>query len=430
MEKNRHIFVERWGERLARRPRLLEVTQYPHQMLAARDADALERFLVIDDRVPYHDRGSGDPRMAQLLNELAALWPSARTTFVAADGEDAERYAEPLLRRGIEVVCPPVDWDEWFERRRFHYSVAIVSRHSNIARYEGYLWRDQPQALRVFDTEALTFRRLERLAELLPPGSEANKIRAEAVQTREIEIRAVQEADVVFCVSDEEVEYIASVAPGKPVFVLPAIVDPAPGPGFDERRDMIYFGGFLAGTGSPNEDAVVHLVNAVLPLFWEDHPDVVLNIVGADATPAVHALAGPRVNVIGYVDDPAEWLQRARVHVSPMRFGAGVKLKLLDSMGAGLPFVTTSVGAEGLPLGDVRSSLVAEEPHALAKLAATLYTNRDEWGRAQARLLDVAAARFDRGSFQRTLIEAMSHLGVAPPPGLSTAMPDLACRTL
>jgi GT2 family glycosyltransferase len=426
MEKNRHLFVEQWGDRLAQRPRLLEVPQYPHQMLAARDADALERFLVIDDRVPFHDRGSGDPRMAQLLNELSGLWPSARITFLAADGREAARYAEPLLGRGIEVVCPPVDWDQWFEERRFHYSVAIVSRSTNIARYEGYLWRDQPQALRVFDTEALTFRRLERLAELLPPGSEANKVRAEAVHTREIEVRAVQEADVVLCVSDEEVEYIASVAPGKPTFVLPAIVEPIPSPGFDQRRGLIFFGGFLAGPGSPNEDAVVFLVNEVLPAFWEQHPEVVLTIVGADATPAVRALAGPRVKVIGYVDDPSEWLLRARVHFNPMRFGAGVKLKLLDSMAAGLPFVTTSVGAEGLPLSDLRPSLVAEDPDELVRLASALYTDPQRWERSRAGLLQVAAAHFDRASFQRTLIEAMSHLGVAPPPGLSPAAPDLA----
>lgn len=427
MEKNRHFFVERWGERLAERPRLLEVAQQPHQMLAARDADALERFLVIDDRVPFHDRGSGDPRMAQLLAELSALWPSARITFLAADGQDAERYAEPLLRRGIEVVCPPVDWRRWFEARRFHYSVAIVSRHSNIARYEGYLLQDQPQALRIFDTEALTFRRLDRLAELTPPGPRADEIRAEAARTRVLEIGAVQEADVVFCVSEEEVEFIAAVAPGKPAFVLPAIVEsPDAGPGFEEREGLIFFGGFLAGPGSPNEDSVLHLVHDVLPRFWEEHPDVVLDIVGADVTPAVQALEGPRVNVVGYVDDPTEWLQRARLHVSPMRFGAGVKLKLLDSIGAGLPFVTTPVGAEGLPIGELRSSLVGEDPGELASLTARLYYDRSTWERSQARLLEVAALRFDRGSFQRTLIEALSYVGVAPPPGRGAGKAELA----
>jgi O-antigen biosynthesis protein len=426
MEANRHIFVERWNERLAQRPRLLEVAQYPRQMFAARDADALERFLVIDDRVPHHDRGSGDPRMSQLLNELAGLWPSARITLLAADGAEAEQYAEPLLDRGIEVVSPPLDWERWFEERRDHYSIAIVSRYSNVAAFDDYLRRYQPHALRVFDTEALTFRRLVRQAELLPPGDRAEAVRAEANRRAELEVRAALEADVVFCVTGEEVDFVNFLSPGKPAFLLPGMVDVDHGPGFDERHDLIYFGGFLAGADSPNEDAVVHLVRDVLPLFWEREPDVVLNIVGADMTPAVKALAGSRVKVVGYVDDPGEWLRRARLHVSPMRFGAGIKQKLLDSIAAGLPFITTSVGAEGFPLADLRAELVAETPAGLAGLAAGLYSDRDKWTGVQAGLVQIASARFDRASFQSTLIEAMSHLGVAPPPGISPAKADVA----
>jgi GT2 family glycosyltransferase len=420
MESNRGLFVERWGERLARRPRVIEAAQKPHQMLAARDAEALQRFLVIDDRVPHADRGSGDPRMAALLGELAALWPSGRITLLAESGLEAERYAEPLLRQGIEVVCPPVTWERWFEERRFHYGHVVVSRQQNAERFGGFLAQTQPQALRIFDTEALTFQRLERLAELLPPGTERSETRAAAVKTRESELRAIQEAHAVFVVSDEEAAFVAEVAPGKPVFVLPGIATPVPDPaGFDERRDLLFFGGFLAGAGSPTEDALTYLVHDVLPLFWEEHPDVVLHVVGADMGDSVRALEGPRVRIVGYVDDPSEWLGRARLHVNPMRFGAGLKQKFLDSLAAGLPFVTTTVGAEGFPLGPVRESLVADEPAGLALALGRLYRDRAEWERAHQHLLELAATRFDRVSFQRTLIEAMATVGVAPPAGLS-----------
>jgi O-antigen biosynthesis protein len=416
MEEHRDLFVERWAERLTRRPRLVEVAQKPNQMLAARDAEALDRILVIDDRVPYTDRGSGDPRMAALLGELAALWPSARITLAAADGRDAERYAEPLLRQGIEVVCPPVDWTRWFEERRFHYGTVIVSRHQNIERFKGHLSLTQPQALRIFDTEAFSFRRLERQAELLPPGKEQSRTRAEAAKARETEIRAVQEADLVFCVSDEEAELISEIAPGQRAFVLTSIVDALPAaPGFDERADLVFFGGFLGGAASPNADSLAYLVEEVLPLFWEDHPDVGLNVIGADMDETIRALDGPRVRIVGYVEDPTGWLSRARLHVNPMRYGAGVKLKFLDSLAAGLPFVTTSIGAEGIPLGDLRPSLVAESPSALARLMSVVYDNRAEWERAQEDLLDLARTRFDRASFQRPLIEALTHVGIAPP---------------
>ena len=267
MEHNRGVFVERWGERLARRPRLLEVAQTPRQMLAARDAEALDRILVIDDRVPFTDRGSGDPRMARLLGELAALWPSARITLLAESGSHAERYAKPLLLQGIEIACPPIDWTRWFAARRFHYGVVIVSRQQNLSRFEGYLNTSQPQALRIFDTEALSFQRLQRLAELLPPGKMRDDVLAEE-STRETELRAVQQAEVVFCVSDDEARFVAEVAPGKPAFVLPGIVEPvADPPGFEERRDLLFFGGFLPAPFSPNEDSLGFLVQEVLPRF-------------------------------------------------------------------------------------------------------------------------------------------------------------------
>ena len=416
MQGNRELFIRRWGERLTSRPRLVEGAQKPHQMLAARDAEALDRFLIIDDRVPYTDRGSGDPRMFALLSELAALWPSARITFLASHGEHAERYAEPLLRRGIEVVAPPVDWKRWFEERRFHYGVVLVSRHQNLDRFGPFLDLSQPQALRIFDTEALTFLRLDRQVGVTEPGKQRNELRLLAAKAREAEIRAVQESELVFCVSDEEERLIGELAPGRTCFVLSGIVEPlAEPPGFDERSDLVFFGGFLAGSASPNYDSLLYLVNHVLPLFWEEHPDVGLNVIGADVTDAVRALEAPRVRIVGYVEDPAGWLSRARLHANPMRFGSGVKLKFLDSLGAGLPFVTTSVGAEGLPLGGVRDSLVADDPAGLARLLSRLYSDRIEWERAQAHLLELAATRFDRGSFQRTLIEALTHVGVAPP---------------
>jgi GT2 family glycosyltransferase len=416
MERNRGLFVDRWGERLARRPHIVEAAQEPSQMLAARDAEALDRILVIDDRVPFTDRGSGDPRMARLLGELVALWPSARVTLVAENGRDAERYADQLLRQGIEVISPPIVWDDWFEERRFHYGVVIVSRQQNAERFGPYLELSQPQALRIFDTEALTFQRLERLGRLLPPGKERSDVRAEAARTRESELRAIQEADAVFVVSDDEARFVAEIAPGKPAFVLPGIVEAEPDPpGFEARRDLLFFGGFLAGSKSPNLDALTYLVQDVLPIFWELHPDVGLNVVGADMDDAVRALDGPRVRIVGYVEEPSEWLGRARLLVNPMRFGAGLKQKFLDSLAAGLPFVTTSVGAEGFPLGDLRESLVADDPEGLAQLMSRLYRERAEWERAQAYLIDLARTRFDRASFQRTLLEAMTHVGVAPP---------------
>lgn len=427
MEANRAVFYRRWSERLSRRPNLVELPTNRPRLVAARDAEVVDRILVLDDRVPFHDRGSGDPRMAKLLSELVDMWPEARVTLAAADGSEAERYAEPLLARGIEVVAPPVDWKAWFENRMYHYSVAIISRGSNVTRFDGLLRVTQPQALRAFDTEALTFRRLERMVGFLEDSAAIARAKAEATAVRHVELGALHESAAVFAVSSEEAEFIAEVAPETPTFVLPNWIEPVQSPaGFQERSDLLFFGGFLAGAGSPNEDALLHLVADVMPILWERDPELRLHVVGADATPAVEALQSDRVNVVGYVEDPAEWLSRTRVHVSPMRFGSGIKLKLLDTMAAGQPFVTTAVGAEGLPLGSLASSLVAEEPAVLAELVHALYTDEQLWRRAQRGLLDIARNTFDRETFRRTLAEAMSHLGVLPPEGVFAERPQLA----
>jgi len=405
MKMNRRIFAESWGERLQRRRPLRADQDNPRVHLAHRDAELLERILVIDDRVPHHDRGSGDPRMAKILAELVDLWPDARVTLLASIPTNAERYASPLLEQGIEVACAEERFDLWFDRRRYHYSVVLVSRASNIDHFERQLRRTQPQARRIYDIEALAFRRYE--------GREDDKAR----KLRELELEGIEGANVVLCVSEEEAAFVRAQR-SVPVHVLSTYVNVLdPPPTFEERRGVVFFGGFLAGSGGPNEDAAIQLVEKVMPNLWDAMPDLVLEIVGANPTPMVRELQGPHVDVVGFVPTPTERLSRARVHIHPLRFGAGIKLKLIDTMAAGLPFVTTPTGAEGLGLGDLEDILVAEDPAALAGRALDLYCDADLWSRVQTELLDHVEERFGRPRFRRTLIEAFAQVGVAPPPG-------------
>jgi O-antigen biosynthesis protein len=403
MIANRRVFADRWQARLDLRRPLRADPSNPRLRLAARDADALDRILVIDDRVPHYDRGSGDPRMAKILAELVDLYPEARITFFGADPMNAERYAPPLLELGIEVEAAEKDFDRWFQQRRYHYSTVLLSRADNVERFDRKLRLTQPQARRIYDIEALSFRRLAQR------GHEA------ADRFRELELIGLAGADVVFCVSDEEASF-ARESTNARVLVLPMYVEPPDwSPGFEQRDGIVFFGGFMAGSGGPNEDAAVRLTNDVMPKLWATMPDLPLAIVGANPTPAVRELQGPLVDVVGFVPDPLERLARARVHVHPIRLGAGIKLKLIDTMAAGLPFVTTPIGAEGLGLGDLEDVLVAEEDEQLARLARDLYSSSDLWERVQADLLEIVRQRFARESFRATLVEAFTHLGVAPP---------------
>jgi GT2 family glycosyltransferase len=416
VQENRIAFVNRWHERLDARPRLIDLPSHQHRVIAARDAEAYERILVVDDRVPHVDRGSGDPRMAKLLLEAATLWPRGRITLLATSSGGADDYATPLLDAGVEVVAPPLDWEEWFDTRAFHYSAVIVSRSSNTDRLREVLARTQPQALRIFDAEALTSRRLHLQAAVADDEERARALRALALDATKAELRAIDEADLVFVVSEEERAFVRGVDRDKPTLLLPSCVDAQESPpGFEDRRYVIFFGGFLAGGGSPNEDALLHLVREIMPIVWDAEPDVILHVIGADPTDTVLKLHGGRINVVGYVPDPNEWLSRARVHIHPMRFGAGIKLKLIETMAAGLPFVSSRVGAEGLGLGPLGALLVNDEPDEIARRTLLLYRDAELWWKTQLELLGIARERFSRAIFRRTLAEAMISAGMEPP---------------
>ena len=412
---NRRILVDRWRDTLARRPSG-DLPARPHRMLAARDVDALDRILVLEDRVPHHDRGAGDPRSAAMLSAMAELWPEARITLLAAEARNADVYAPPLRRAGIEVAPDPGDWEGWFETRAFHYGVVVVCRPDNFKLFRGSIERTQPQAGRVYDMEALYHVRMQRAEPFLGPDDDHAAFRGQMEEFRDLEHQAVRWADAVFCVTEEEREYVRAMAPEVPAYLLPGFVEPVREPaGFDQRRDLLFFGGFMGGRSSPNADALRHFAADMLPTLLDLHPDLVLRVIGAEPPDEVLALAGPNAEVVGYVPDPAPFLNRARVHVAPLRFGSGIKQKLLDSMAAGLPFVTSPVGAEGLGLGDLEPHVVADDPSRAVELVSALYTERNLWEEVQRGLLRLARERFGTDAFRRTLTDAMIEFGLAPP---------------
>ncbi len=418
MLANRMILLERWGWALRLHPLVDDPERFPHRLVAARDTYCAERILVIDDRVPHHDRGSGDPRMALVLEALVGLWPDARVTLLAVDGAGAAEYAPPLLERGVEIVAGPVDPEAWLHSRAFHYTSVIVSRPNNIGRFLGPVRRTQPQAALVYDAEAFYFRRLERMADVTVPGDHRDAIRSDLHRYRNIELDALREVDAVTIVSDEERAIVELHAPGRASFVVPHYRErPVHTRALDQRSGIAFYGGFMGGPGSPNEDAAVHLVRSVWPYLRRLVPGTTLEIVGSDPTDAVEALAGADVSVIGAVADPVDHLQRYRLLVIPMRFGAGLKLRLLDAIAAGTPFVGTGITAEGLPLGLLAPVLVASEPADIAMIAAQLMIDAALWEHVRQQLVELVDSSFSKRVFEQSLIDTLASVGVPPPRG-------------
>jgi polysaccharide biosynthesis protein PslH len=156
----------------------------------------------------------------------------------------------------------------------------------------------------------------------------------------------------------------------------------------------------LVFTGSmdwlPNEDAIQYFTREILPRIRETLPDVVLTVVGRNPYPSLVELSRRDASVVvtGRVEDVRPYMERAAAYIVPIRIGGGTRLKIYEAMAMEKPIVSTTVGAEGLPLKDGEELLLADEPEAFAR--AVVRVLREE---GFARELGGRAARIVRESF-------------------------------
>ncbi len=152
--------------------------------------------------------------------------------------------------------------------------------------------------------------------------------------------------------------------------------------GFEQTDGLIFIGGY---SHVPNVDAAEWLVNAIMPLVWDDFPSLTVTLLGSNPSERVWRLADDRrVRVTGFIHDVEPYFQSARVFVAPLRYGAGLKGKIGQSLEFGLPVVTTSIGAEGFDFVDGHDALIADEPGAFADAVKRLYSDRMLWTRMSA----------------------------------------------
>jgi sugar transferase (PEP-CTERM/EpsH1 system associated) len=186
---------------------------------------------------------------------------------------------------------------------------------------------------------------------------------------------ALQRFDGVLTVSDADRTTFTRLYPDvrvKPMWVIPTGVDTeyfAPeGTAASEPR--------LVFTGSmdwlPNEDAMRFFCHDVLPLIRAEEPRARLSIVGRAPTAAVRALADEHIEVTGTVPDVRPFMRKAAVHVVPLRIGGGTRLKIFEAMAMGQAVVSTTIGAEGLPITHGEHALIADGPRAFADAVVSL----------------------------------------------------------
>ena len=161
----------------------------------------------------------------------------------------------------------------------------------------------------------------------------------------------------------------------------------------------------------PNTDAVMHFAHDVFPAIRQRLPDCRFVIVGSDPPEVVRRLVSPHIVVAGYVDALEEYYEKCRVFVVPLRFGAGISLKLIEAMSQGIPAVVTAVGATGLGLEDRREALIARDDGEFVDKVVELYEDETLWAAVQRAAQDHVRRQHSSDVMRGRLAEA---LGTGP----------------
>lgn len=359
---NHARFCGRWAQALADRP----TPETPSYL--ARERPMPGHILIVDDRVPEPDKHAGAIATFDWLRLLRS--EGFRVTLYPHDRRGPDPYTARLQQLGIEVLFGDIDARDWIRENGPYLDWVWLARPA-VAEPLLDAVRDHAGGRLIYYTHDLHFLREQRRAELT--GEDEH--REDAWRLRGIERDIFRRARLVLSPSADELPVIESLVPGVaarsiPLYSITPAVDAAHGAAdFAERSVVLFVGGY---DHVPNVDAARWLAAEIMPLVWAAVPDAVLVLAGGKPPVALTALAEARVEVPGWLPDLAPLYRRARLTLNALRFGAGVKGKIIASLQAGVPVVTTTVGNEGLGLRQGEDALVGDTAAALAEHAITL----------------------------------------------------------
>ena len=386
---NQKKFYARWKDALAsHRPNGIEPA-------LEKDRGVSKRILVIDATTPRPDHDAGSLLKFYHLRLLQDL--GYQVTFMPDNLLHDGEYTRDLQRLGIECIYEPhcLSARHLFTARARDFQLAMLCRPYVAIRHMDALRRLAPDIRIIYDTVDLHYLRERRQAEV-----EKNPLLGErAERTRQDELRLITQADASIVVSPVEKELLAREAARANVHVVQLVIPEEPqGPGFEERRDILFIGGYQH---TPNAEAVLYFCREILPALRARIPELRFLVLGSRPTPEIQALANDHIQVLGFQKDIAPYFNACRLMVAPLRFGAGIKGKLGTSFSYGLPVVASSIAAEGMYLQHGREVLIADTPQEFADAVLRLYDDPQLWGQ-----MSVAGRQLLRERFSPEVIRA------------------------
>ena len=368
------------------------------------------RVLVVDHGIPTPDRDAGSRTMFQVLCLFADK--GFRVDFWAPETKADSRYRDPLVARGIRLhrlePAPSQSFERWLARNGGGIDHAFLSRPRMAAEVIDAIRRNTAAKVLFYGHDLHHLRMRMGIDHTGDPNQAQH---ADTVEAFENDIW--RRVDTIYYPSPEECRYVKARCLETGHAVDTQVLPVFGFDGFEEpsslspsgRSGVLFVGGFAH---PPNVDAILWFSREVWPGIVAAVPGARLTIIGSRPPPEVRALAGETIAVTGYVSEDS--LERAyrstRVAIAPLRFGAGMKGKVVEAMRFGVPMVTTQVGAQGLAdAGD--ALLVSDDAARQGELLLDLLRDDTLWKHTAVAATNYVRPRFSRDRLWAALAAAL-----------------------
>ncbi|WP_456438383.1 glycosyltransferase [Psychroserpens sp.] len=339
--------------------------------------------LLIDEIIPEFNKDSGSRRLSEIIK---LLLKNDVGVFLLAD-KKLYRYNSDYInfykKLGVIVYEPKIYKGKLLTKEDF---IKLISPQLN------YAWLHRPKVFKRFSNfikssnsktqviyDMCDFHYVRLLREYEQNKNEETKIEAERNLISEIE--SCKAADIIFAITDEDKQKVLEHYDNKDkIKVISNVHQPNEKSSsfneFSKRSNILFIGNFRH---KPNIDAVIYLHEKIMPIIWKSHPEIIVDVVGSYPTDNVKTLHSDNFKIHGFVDDVSSYFNSSRIFFAPLRYGAGIKGKIGQSLEYNLPLVTTDVGAEGFDFGNYSEVLIANNAQELAEKVITLYFDQSLW---------------------------------------------------
>ena len=375
--------------------------------------NSLKKLLIIGFVWPEPNSSAAGGRMMQLI---AIFKENGFEITFASPALDSD-FMVDLSEIGVEKKS--------IELNNASFDDFVVELNPDVVLFDRFMIEEQfgwrisencPKAIRLLDTEDLHCLRTARQKAFKENRTFAlTDLLSEEVAKREI--ASILRCDLSYIISEFEMSILIDVfkIDSSLLHYLPFLVEEMSEgdllklPSFDERKNFVFIGNFLH---EPNWNTVQYLKETIWPLIRKHFPEAVLEVYGAYPSQKVLQLHQPKNGffIMGRAENANEVVKNARVVLAPIRFGAGLKGKLLEAMQCGTPSVTSTIGSEAMHENFPWNGFIADDAAEFAKNAISLYEDEELWKQSQKNGITIVNECYQKDNYSTDLLHKVNSL--------------------